>query len=243
MSTLESLWGVLNSSPILDGVQTLDTSARMARVKSVNTGAEVVFRRELWSRGLRYRVQYRTPLGRADVAFIRKKVAVFIDGCFWHGCPWHYSAPRTRRKYWRSKLTSNIERDRRQTIELEMLGWKVVRIWEHSLSSVDIESSIELVISALDGTHRPTHYWRVVAVQQHETGHEVRVIQSLRDKTNRRFVLASRATLRKPMLVDSFSSLPASCMVDSEGAVSPLLDDSLSDIIRDPNFSAAGPND
>ena len=71
--------------------------------------------------------------GKPDFAFPRLKVAVFVDGCFWHGCPKCYTRPKTNRKFWDNKRTDNIARDRRVTRQLRRQGWKVIRIWQHTL--------------------------------------------------------------------------------------------------------------
>lgn len=78
-----------------------------------------------------WRRHLRLP-GRPDFAFIRERVAVFVDGCFWHGCPVHYVAPRTAVGFWRKKIEGNRARDRRNSRELRRQGWQVVRIWEHA---------------------------------------------------------------------------------------------------------------
>lgn len=83
--------------------------------------------------GLRYRVDY-SPMGnrrRADIVFTRKRVAIFVDGCFWHGCPQHATLPVQNNAYWAPKLQRNIDRDRETNVELEAAGWTVIRIWEH----------------------------------------------------------------------------------------------------------------
>jgi len=71
--------------------------------------------------------------GRPDFVFARKRVAVFVDGCFWHGCPKHSNMPANNRAFWRRKLTGNQSRDRLVTITLRKTGWRVIRIWEHDL--------------------------------------------------------------------------------------------------------------
>jgi len=105
----------------------------MARIRSRNTCPEKLLRSALWQEGLRYRVHYRTSVGRPDLVFVRQQIAVFIDGCFWHGCPDHYVYPRTRRDFWAAKLLANVTRDQRQTKELEECGWVVLRFWEHEV--------------------------------------------------------------------------------------------------------------
>ncbi len=71
--------------------------------------------------------------GKPDFAFPKQKVAVFVDGCFWHGCPKCYTRPKTNRKFWDEKLEDNMARDKRVTRQLRRQGWKVIRIWQHSL--------------------------------------------------------------------------------------------------------------
>jgi DNA mismatch endonuclease (patch repair protein) len=73
------------------------------------------------------------PSVRPDFVFPKQKVALFIDGCFWHGCPWCYTAPKSARAFWKRKVVTNRERDRYQTVALKMSGWTVVRMWEHQV--------------------------------------------------------------------------------------------------------------
>src|ERR1700682_6168645 len=111
----------------------LSRSEQMARIRGKNTGPERSLRSALWSTGLRYRIHPETPVGTPDIVLPGKRVAVFIDGCFWHGCPLHYVRPRSRTDHWIARLRGNVERDRRQTLELEALGWSVLRVWEHDV--------------------------------------------------------------------------------------------------------------
>ena len=110
-----------------------DTRRRMQRQRGTGTAPEVALRKELWRRGLRYRVD--TPLDgrrrRVDIVFTRQRVAVFVDGCFWHLCPEHGTMPRNNAEWWREKLEANRRRDEDSTARLEAAGWLVVRIWEH----------------------------------------------------------------------------------------------------------------
>lgn len=139
-------------------------SQLMARIHGRDTSPELILRKALWSAGLRYRVNHPTPAGRPDIAFTRQKVAIFIDGCFWHGCPNHYVKPRSRSDFWAGKLRTNFERDRRQTQRLESDGWKVYRVWEHQ-----IFESLPSVVSTIQKALIAEHYemaemWRVVKV-------------------------------------------------------------------------------
>ena len=109
------------------------TSIRLRRQRVSDTAAELAVRSELWRRGLRYRLNYRIPgtQGRADIVFTRQRVAIFVDGCFWHACPLHGTWPKRNSEWWRAKLQANRARDARATAMLESLGWKVLRFWEH----------------------------------------------------------------------------------------------------------------
>lgn len=101
-----------------------------------DTRPELAVRRILHAAGYRYRVDFTIdPSNRrrkVDMAFTRARLAVFIDGCFWHGCPLHATIPVRNREYWEPKLQRNIKRDRATTESLEHLGWTVIRVWEHT---------------------------------------------------------------------------------------------------------------
>lgn len=103
--------------------------------RSNNTKPEIAVRSELHRRGLRFRKQYRVRLAQRwltiDVAFPGRRVAAFVDGCFWHSCPTHGRQPAVHGDYWQPKLERNVARDKAVTEELEHLGWTVVRVWEH----------------------------------------------------------------------------------------------------------------
>jgi DNA mismatch endonuclease (patch repair protein) len=101
--------------------------------RSTGSKPEAELRSALHRRGLRFRKNARPGRGlpRADILFPRAKLAVFVDGCFWHRCPIHGVSPKTNSPYWRAKLDRNVSRDRRNTRDLAEAGWTVVRIWEH----------------------------------------------------------------------------------------------------------------
>lgn len=99
-----------------------------------DTTPELALRRAVHARGLRYRVAARplaTHRWTADLVFRAPRVAVFVDGCYWHGCPDHFTPPRTNSGYWGPKIARNRERDARVNQDLAAGGWRVVRIWEH----------------------------------------------------------------------------------------------------------------
>ena len=105
----------------------------MASIRGRDTRPEIAVRRILWRHGLRYRTHDRTILGRPDISNKRKRLAIFVDGCFWHGCPKCYREPETNRDFWRSKVDGN--RRRREIVRdgLKRQGFRVVEIWEHEV--------------------------------------------------------------------------------------------------------------
>lgn len=106
------------------------TSHRMRQVGQKDTAAEMRLRRGLWRAGLRYRLGMRVAGARPDLVFPRRKLSIFVDGCFWHGCPRHYVAPERNSSFWQGKLECNRTRDVRDKQRLEDAGWDVLRIWE-----------------------------------------------------------------------------------------------------------------
>lgn len=129
-------------------------SARMRRVGREDTAVEIALRRALFKRGLRYRKNYHPVAGlrtRADIVFVRPRVAVYVDGCFWHGCPAHATWPKTNVRFWREKIEANIARDRRIDTELERTGWEVVRVWAHE----DPEEAADYIEVKVRRSHRP----------------------------------------------------------------------------------------
>ena len=118
-----------------------------------DTGPELALRRELHARGLRYFVNRRPipSLRRtADVVFPRIRLAVFVDGCFWHGCPDHHTVSKTNALFWAEKVTSNRMRDQETNLLLEDAAWTVVRIWEHT-EAAHAANRVEEVVASLRG--------------------------------------------------------------------------------------------
>ncbi|MGW5940679.1 very short patch repair endonuclease [Streptomyces celluloflavus] len=108
-----------------------------------DTGPEMAVRRLLYASGHRYRLQRRVPgfpRRTIDIAFPGLKIAVFIDGCFWHGCPQHATHPKSNADWWRDKLDGNIARDRETNEHLTEEGWTVLRFWEHEEPAAVAES-------------------------------------------------------------------------------------------------------
>lgn len=121
----------------------------MASIKRRDTKPELALRSELHRRGLRFRKDLRLDIRnvrpRPDVAFTRARVAVFVDGCFWHCCPEHGNSPGRNTEYWTPKLARNVERDRIHDEALEAAGWQVVRVWEH-VPVMEAADAIEVAV-------------------------------------------------------------------------------------------------
>ena len=120
--------------------------------RRTGTQPEVALRSALHARGYRFRKDLRIKAGevwaRPDVVFTRQKVAVFVDGCFWHACPEHGRPPKRNEWYWDPKLAGNVARDRRQDAALSDAGWRVLRLWEHE----PVDAAVTLVVQALGGS-------------------------------------------------------------------------------------------
>lgn len=130
-----------------------DVSRRMSKLRRRDNDRELSLRRALHAAGYRFRVTHPVPGLRRrtiDIAFTRRRVAVLLDGCFWHGCPVHGTDPRSNRAWWAEKIASNRARDRDTDSHLTTLGWIVVRIWEHE----DLAEALQRV-RAVTGPPRP----------------------------------------------------------------------------------------
>ncbi len=124
---------------------------RFQRQQRRDTAPEMALRRALHARGLRYRVDAPVVPGlrrRADLLFPARRVAVFVDGCFWHSCPEHGNLPRANGAWWRDKLAANTARDRDTDARLTDASWTVVRVWEHEVRS-DVRAAADRVESAV----------------------------------------------------------------------------------------------
>ena len=117
----------------------------MSRIRGRNTKPETLLRSALHAQGFRFRLHRRDLPGSPDIVFVSRKVAVFVDGCFWHGCPTHGAKPATNRRFWSEKIETNRKRDKAATRKLRALGWQVIRIWEH-----DLKKDIPRVIKSIE---------------------------------------------------------------------------------------------
>lgn len=130
------------------------TRRRLSAQRQRDTKPELLIRRRLHAAGFRYRVNYRLPgiQRTADIAFTRARVAVFVDGCFWHKCPLHGSVPKNNKDWWIAKLNANVDRDRHTDALLQQLGWKVVRIWEHE----DPDQAVKRIVRGISASRCST---------------------------------------------------------------------------------------
>ena len=163
----------------------LTRSEQMARIRGRDTRPERLLLDRLAAQGEICEQHVRMTGGRPDFLIPDRRVAVFVDGCFWHGCPEHYVRPRSRTDYWSERLSSNVERDRRQTAALEAAGWRVVRLWEHEVFE-DIDVAVANVLDQAGPAAGPA--WRLLAVE----------------------VVDSATDLERQHLVDLRGTMPAS---------------------------------
>ena len=144
-----------NSATSAPAPATAVVSARMKRVPRRDTSAELALSSALHGLGLRFRIDQRVVSHlpyRADVVFRRAQVAVFIDGCFWHGCPQHATSSRSNAEWWRAKIARNRNRDKRATMCLRAAGWTVIRCWAHEdvdRTSARIRKTVERRVAKL----------------------------------------------------------------------------------------------
>lgn len=117
----------------------------MSRIRGKNTKPELAVRRGLWRLGYRYRLQLKVP-GHPDIVFPKEKIAIFIDGCFWHRCPEHYNRPATNTSTWDEKISRNVIRDQSVNKLLTANNWLVLRFWEH-----EVISNLDAVIRKIAG--------------------------------------------------------------------------------------------
>ena len=123
----------------------------MQAVKSKDTTIELLLRKELWSRGIRYRKNVKNIVGKPDIAFIKKKVAVFCDSEFWHGFDWEHrkSDIKSNHDFWIPKIEKNIARDKEVNAALEADGWLVLRFWGRQIKK-DVKACADLIVTALE---------------------------------------------------------------------------------------------
>lgn len=137
----------------------LTRSEIMSRVRSRNTSPELAIRSYLWVHGVRFKLNQRIEGTLPDIAWRGRKVAVFIDGCFWHGCPLHCRRPSTRKDYWTPKIDGNMQRDIENTKKLHLAGWVVLRYWEHEIRENRVRVA-DTIMKELGADIKKQRAWR-----------------------------------------------------------------------------------
>ena len=147
--TLKILWNLFQSDRAMDNHTPEQRKKNMQAIKSKDTEIELILRKELWSRGYRYRKNYKKLIGKPDVVLTKHKIVIFCDSEFWHGKNYHESTGRigTNADYWKQKIQRNIERDREVNEQLEKEGWTVLRFWEK-----EIKKEFDRCISVIQET-------------------------------------------------------------------------------------------
>lgn len=177
----------------------LSRSLQMARIRGRDTRPELIVRRELALLDVRFRTNFKTLGGRADIAIPKARIAIFIDGCFWHGCPVHYVRPRSRDEFWSDKLRENVARDVRQTRLLKQAGWIVWRAWEHEVHQAPARVAEEIQ-QLIQGKVRRRVGWRVLIAQPSDSSgnEEWRLLVDLSLRRTPRLVKVKRSTKKWP---------------------------------------------
>lgn len=124
-----------------------ERSKNMAAIRCRDTKPELILRKALFKKGLRYKINSNLP-GKPDIVFSGKKLAIFVDGCFWHCCPKCFKKPTTNTKFWREKISANMRRDNVVNKLLADEGWGVERYWEHEIYQ-DIDEIVQNIYSII----------------------------------------------------------------------------------------------
>ena len=145
---MEELWALPPTPPASDAA----TRRAMQGNRRTDTAPEVALRHALHKLGYRFRkdfvIQAEDARTHADIVFTRRRVIVFVDGCYWHGCPAHCRVPERNRDYWLAKIGRNRSRDAKLTVALRKAGWNVVRVWEHE----PLEEAVTRVCNTLSAS-------------------------------------------------------------------------------------------
>ncbi|SIT87317.1 very short patch repair endonuclease [Edaphobacillus lindanitolerans] len=132
-------------------------SKNMSAIRSVSK-IESEFSRALWNKGVRFRRNVRKLFGNPDISIQKYKVVIFIDSCFWHKCPIHFTRPKSNQEFWDAKITRNVKRDHEVTTFYKNNGWHIKRIWEHEVRKNfdnSVEETFKFIQHAKDAEKRP----------------------------------------------------------------------------------------
>ena len=171
----------------------------MARIKGKDTAPERMLVQAMQAINLHFEEYPHIGKVRPDFSLPDIPAAVFLDGCFWHGCPDHYVRPRTREDFWAKKLAGNVERDRRQTAALEAAGWRVLRFWECEVREDPTRVAEDIRLAMIPVAAERSHRWVVerVEVLDPTTDLERRCLVDLRDATAKIMQDRVRSTRKK----------------------------------------------
>jgi len=114
----------------------------MSKVRNKDSKIEILFRKEIWKAGFRYRKNPTNYFGKPDLVLKKYKTVVFVDSCFWHGCKRHREFPKTRKRFWENKISGNIKRDKKVNSHYKKVGWSIIRVWEH-----DVKNNLNKIVS------------------------------------------------------------------------------------------------
>lgn len=117
----------------MDNLTKKQRSFNMSRIRASGTKLEFFVRKELSKRGYKYRKNVSYLPGKPDIAFVNKKIVVFLDSCFWHGCRYHCRIPNTNVRYWKEKIARNKKRDKEIKDKYKKMGWTILRFWSHQI--------------------------------------------------------------------------------------------------------------
>ncbi|PUA34707.1 very short patch repair endonuclease [Paenibacillus elgii] len=142
---------------MVDNVSKDKRSQTMKAVKSHSTSIENKVMKAIWKRGIRYRKNVKDLKGKPDIAIKKYRCVIFIDSCFWHGCPEHCRIPQTNVEYWLKKISRNKERDRQVNEYYEREEWNILRVWEHEISK-DLEKTILKIFTFIEASKEKVLY-------------------------------------------------------------------------------------
>ncbi|TSC92189.1 MAG: DNA mismatch endonuclease, patch repair protein [Candidatus Berkelbacteria bacterium Licking1014_85] len=136
----------------MDTVSKKQRSEIMSLVRSKETKMEIAFRKMLWQKGFRYRKNSVNYFGKPDIILKKYRTVIFLDSCFWHGCKKHCRMPSTNKKYWIDKIDGNQKRDKKVNKYYKKIGWKIIRIWEHDLKSIEYHFLLKTFYEKINNT-------------------------------------------------------------------------------------------
>ena len=131
-----------------------EVSQQMSRMPTKDSKPEIKLRKALYSEGLRYRIHRKDLPGKPDISFGPARVAVFVDGCYWHNCPEHGTIPKSNSEWWKEKFQRNQERDSRNDALLREMGWLPIHVWEHEAPDEAACKIGGIVKRRIDGSYR-----------------------------------------------------------------------------------------